>query len=81
MTEYRRILLDGQAVETRVDGDDLVTDDGARVPIASAHHLPPVVPSKIIATHLTYSSRVEEFMTKLPPAPTYFQKPTTSLNA
>lgn len=81
MTEYRRILLDGRAVETRVDGDDLVTDDGARVPIASAHHLPPVEPSKIIATHLTYSSRVEEFMTRLPPAPTYFQKPTTSLNA
>ncbi|MGB8359937.1 MAG: fumarylacetoacetate hydrolase family protein [Acidimicrobiia bacterium] len=81
MTEYRRILLDGRAVETHVDGDELVTDDGTRVPIASAHHLPPVVPSKIIATHLTYSSRVEEFMTKLPPAPTYFQKPTTSLNA
>jgi 5-oxopent-3-ene-1,2,5-tricarboxylate decarboxylase/2-hydroxyhepta-2,4-diene-1,7-dioate isomerase len=40
-----------------------------------------VEPSKIIATHLTYRSRVDEFMTRLPSAPTYFHKPTTSLNA
>lgn len=46
-----------------------------------AIHLPPVEPSKIIAVHLNYRSRVEEFMTKLPPAPTYFHKPTTALNA
>jgi len=31
--------------------------------------------------HLNYRSRVEEFMTRLPPAPTYFQKPTTALNS
>ena len=81
MTEYRRILLRDLAVQAHVDGDELVTTEGERVPIASAHHLPPIEPTKIIATHLTYRSRVEEFMTRLPPAPTYFQKPTTSLNA
>jgi 5-oxopent-3-ene-1,2,5-tricarboxylate decarboxylase/2-hydroxyhepta-2,4-diene-1,7-dioate isomerase len=81
VTEYRRILLRDLAVQAHVDGDELVTTEGERVPIASAHHLPPVEPTKIIATHLTYRSRVEEFMTRLPPAPTYFQKPTTSLNA
>jgi 5-oxopent-3-ene-1,2,5-tricarboxylate decarboxylase/2-hydroxyhepta-2,4-diene-1,7-dioate isomerase len=81
MTEYRRILLDGRAVQGHVDGDELVTTDGTRVPIEQAHHLPPVEPSKIIATHLTYRSRVDEFMTRLPSAPTYFHKPTTSLNA
>ncbi|HEX6299516.1 MAG TPA: fumarylacetoacetate hydrolase family protein [Acidimicrobiia bacterium] len=81
MTEHRRILLDGQAVQVHVDGDELVTADGTRVPISEAHHLPPVEPTKIIATHLTYRSRVEEFMAKLPPAPTYFHKTTSSLNA
>jgi len=81
MPEYRRILLNGREVQTHVDGDELVTTDGERVPIEAAHHLAPVEPTKIIATHLTYRSRVEEFMTKLPPAPTYFHKPTTSLNS
>ncbi|MGD2060751.1 MAG: fumarylacetoacetate hydrolase family protein [Acidimicrobiia bacterium] len=81
MPEYRRILVDGHPAQAHREGDELVTTDGERVPIAGAHHLAPVEPTKIIATHLTYRSRVEEFMTKLPPAPTYFHKPTTSLNA
>ncbi len=81
MTEFRRILLDDRTVQVHVEDDELVTADGERIPVDTAHHLPPVEPSKIIATHLTYRSRVDEFMTKLPPAPTYFQKPTTSLNA
>ncbi len=81
MPEYRRILIDGHASQANVEGEELVTTDGLRVAAANAHHLAPVEPTKIIATHLTYRSRVEEFMTKLPPAPTYFHKPTTSLNA
>jgi 5-oxopent-3-ene-1,2,5-tricarboxylate decarboxylase / 2-hydroxyhepta-2,4-diene-1,7-dioate isomerase len=51
------------------------------LPTASGSQQPPLEPSKIIATHLTYRSRVDEFMTRLPRAPTYFQKSTTSLNA
>jgi 5-oxopent-3-ene-1,2,5-tricarboxylate decarboxylase/2-hydroxyhepta-2,4-diene-1,7-dioate isomerase len=43
--------------------------------------LPPVVPSKIVCVHLNYSSRVQEMMTRLPPAPTYFHKPVSALNA
>jgi 5-oxopent-3-ene-1,2,5-tricarboxylate decarboxylase/2-hydroxyhepta-2,4-diene-1,7-dioate isomerase len=81
MTEFRRILLDDHLIQVHVEDQELVTADGERVPVAEAHHLPPVEPTKIIATHLTYRSRVEEFMTKLPPAPTYFHKPTTALNA
>jgi len=81
MTEYRRILLNDAPARVHRDGDELVTDDGERIAIDDAIHLPPVEPTKIIATHLTYLSRVDEFMTKLPPAPTYFHKPTTSLNA
>src|ERR687892_24253 len=81
MTEHRRILVDDRAVQVHVDGEELVTPDGVRIPASEAHYLPPVQPTKIIATHLTYRSRVEEFMTEFPPAPPYFHKPTTSLNA
>jgi 5-oxopent-3-ene-1,2,5-tricarboxylate decarboxylase/2-hydroxyhepta-2,4-diene-1,7-dioate isomerase len=80
MAEHRRILIDGRPVPALLEDGYLVTEHGERVPIEDAHHLPPVDPTKIIATHLTYQSRVEEFMTRLPPAPTYFQKPTSSLN-
>jgi 5-oxopent-3-ene-1,2,5-tricarboxylate decarboxylase/2-hydroxyhepta-2,4-diene-1,7-dioate isomerase len=81
LTERRRILLDGVTVDVVRDGDVLRAGDGRVVAIDDAVHLPPVVPSKIIAVHLTYSSRVEEFGTSLPDAPTYFHKPTSALNA
>ncbi len=81
MTEYRRILLDGAPVLTERDGDDLVARDGRRVTVDNAVHLAPTNPSKIICVHLNYRSRVDEFMTKLPGAPTYFHKPVSSLNA
>ena len=79
MPEYRRVLRESRAVTVTVEGDELVAEDGEHLPI-TATHLPPVEPTKIIATHLTYRSRVDEFMTRLPPAPTYFQKPPSSLN-
>jgi 5-oxopent-3-ene-1,2,5-tricarboxylate decarboxylase/2-hydroxyhepta-2,4-diene-1,7-dioate isomerase len=63
------------------DGDVLRNGDGREVKADEAVHLPPVEPGKIIAVHLNYASRVREFQGKLPPAPTYFQKPTSSLNA
>ncbi len=81
MSEYRRVLLDGTGVQVRRDGDALIAADGRSVALDDAIHLPPVVPTKIIAVHLTYSSRVEEFGTRLPAAPTYFHKPTSALNA
>ncbi len=81
MTDHRRILLEDGPTDVVLEGSDLVSAAGHRVPVAEAVHLPPVLPSKIIAVHLNYRSRVEEFMTRLPPAPTYFHKPTTALNA
>jgi len=77
--EYRRILLDGAAVEVVRDGELLVAGDGRTIPAQAAVHLPPVVPTKIIAVHLNHRSRVTEFGATLPPAPTYFQKPTSAL--
>jgi 5-oxopent-3-ene-1,2,5-tricarboxylate decarboxylase/2-hydroxyhepta-2,4-diene-1,7-dioate isomerase len=81
VAEFRRILLDGYPTQVTRDGDHLVAGDGRRVAIADAVHLPPVEPTKIIAVHLNYDSRTKEFMTKLPAAPTYFQKPITALNS
>ena len=81
MAEFRRILLDGYPTQVTRDGEDLVAGDGRRVAIADAVHLPPVEPTKIIAVHLNYDSRTKEFMTKLPAAPTYFQKPVTAMNS
>ena len=79
--EARRILLDGAVVTVVRDGDELVAGDGRRVQAEEARHLPPSEPTKIVAVHLNYRSRVDEFMTRLGPAPTYFHKPVSSLNA
>src|SRR5690606_33941561 len=81
LRDTRRILLDGNVVDVVRHGDALVAGDGRSVAITDAVHLPPVEPSKIICVHLNYTSRVEEFQTRLPAAPTYFHKPITALNA
>ncbi len=81
MAEFRRILLDGYPTQVRREGELLISDDGRTVEIEQAIHLPPTAPTKIIAVHLNYQSRTDEFMTKLPPAPTYFHKPISALNS
>lgn len=81
MSEFRRILLDGYPCTVERRGEELVSGDGRVIAIDEAIHLPPVQPSKIICVHLNYASRTEEFMTKLPSAPTYFHKPITALNS
>src|SRR6187200_2620828 len=63
-----------------LDGDHVVIEGGDRLPHASLRFLAPVEPSKIIATHLTYRSRVEEYAARTPPEPSYFMKPPTTLN-
>ncbi len=81
MAEVRRILVGAAPLTVLRDGEDLVSDDGRRFDLSAAVHLPPVEPTKVLAVHLNYRSRVDEFMTHLPDAPTYFQKPTSALNA
>jgi 5-oxopent-3-ene-1,2,5-tricarboxylate decarboxylase / 2-hydroxyhepta-2,4-diene-1,7-dioate isomerase len=79
--ETRRILLDGAPTTVVREGGDLVAADGRRLPADAATHLPPVEPTKILCIHLSYESRVKEFLASMPPAPTYFHKPISALNA
>jgi 5-oxopent-3-ene-1,2,5-tricarboxylate decarboxylase/2-hydroxyhepta-2,4-diene-1,7-dioate isomerase len=81
VTEFRRILLDGYPIQVERVGEELIAPDGRKIAIKDAIHLAPSEPTKIVAVHLNYDSRTKEFMTKLPPAPTYFLKPTTALNS
>jgi 5-oxopent-3-ene-1,2,5-tricarboxylate decarboxylase/2-hydroxyhepta-2,4-diene-1,7-dioate isomerase len=81
MTEVRRILLEGFPVVVTREGDTLRAADGREVGVDEAVHLPPVEPTKIICCHLNHISRVREFGVSLPPAPTYFHKPISALNA
>jgi 5-oxopent-3-ene-1,2,5-tricarboxylate decarboxylase/2-hydroxyhepta-2,4-diene-1,7-dioate isomerase len=79
--ETRRILLDGVTTTVTRDGDELVAPDGRRIPMDEPTHLPPVQPSKIVCVHLNYESRRAAVLAERGAAPTYFHKPTTSLNA
>jgi len=74
-------VLDGEPTTVTRQGNELIAPDGRRVPAEEAMHLAPCQPTKIICIHLNYESRVREFMAKMPPAPTYFHKPISSLNA
>jgi hypothetical protein len=44
MTEHRRILVDGEPLAVRRDGDDLVAENGLRFDPDTAEHLPPTEP-------------------------------------
>jgi 5-oxopent-3-ene-1,2,5-tricarboxylate decarboxylase/2-hydroxyhepta-2,4-diene-1,7-dioate isomerase len=79
--ETRRILLGGVPTTVERDGEELVAPDDARIPLGSAEHLAPTEPTKIICVHLNYESRVKEFLAQMSPAPTYFHKPVSALNA
>lgn len=85
--ERRRVLIGGSAfwgtvVEEGADAGKLRLDDGRMLDADEQSYLPPVDPSKIIAVHISYSSRSYETRNKQRPTetPTYFTKPATSLN-
>src|SRR4051812_420045 len=79
--ETRRIVLDGVATTVTRHDDELAASDGRRIPVDEAMHLAPCEPTKIVCIHLNYRSRVDEFGATMPPAPTYFHKPISALNA
>src|SRR5687767_1051398 len=74
-----RVEHDGGHARGRLERGEIVLDDGTRLPEASATFLAPVEPSKIIAVHLSYRSRVEEYGARVPPEPSYFLKPPSAL--
>ncbi len=77
-----RIEIDGGPSWGRLDGDEIVLADGRAVSAADARYLPPAEATKIVATHLTYRSRAEEYrMARLPSQPSYFLKPPSSLSS
>lgn len=85
--ERRRVLVGGSAfwgtvVEEGADAGKLRLDDGRMLDAEGQAYLPPVAPSKIIAVHISYSSRSHETRNKPKPTdtPTYFTKPPTALN-
>ncbi|MDE3129747.1 MAG: fumarylacetoacetate hydrolase family protein, partial [Acidobacteriota bacterium] len=81
MTERRvRVELGQASAWGRLDGETIVLEDGRSVPEADACYLAPVAPSKIIAVHLTYRSRLSEYAARTPAYPSYFMKPPSTLN-
>jgi 5-oxopent-3-ene-1,2,5-tricarboxylate decarboxylase / 2-hydroxyhepta-2,4-diene-1,7-dioate isomerase len=79
-TRRVRVEVDGEPRWGRREGDTIVLDDGAELDEAKAVYLAPVEPTKILAVHLTYRSRVEEYAARTPPEPSYFVKPPSTLN-
>ena len=75
-----RLLHDGAPVWGRREGNEILLESGDRLPEAEAQYLAPAEPSKIIAVHLTYRSRVEEYAARPPAEPSYFLMPPTALN-
>ena len=75
-----RVEVEGAARWGRLAGESIVLEDGTELDEADAMYLAPVEPTKILAVHLTYRSRVEEYAARTPPEPSYFVKPPTTLN-
>jgi 2-keto-4-pentenoate hydratase/2-oxohepta-3-ene-1,7-dioic acid hydratase in catechol pathway len=75
-----RVEVDGRPEWGGLDGDEIVLDSGARIAEPEAVYLAPAEPTKIIAVHLSYRSRIEEYRARTPAEPSYFMKPPTTLN-
>lgn len=76
-----RVLRDGIPTWGHLENDRIVLSDGGVVDATQAHYLAPVQPTKILATHLTYQSRVTEYaMARPPQQPAWFLKPPSALN-
>lgn len=75
-----RVHRNGQPVKGYMEGNTLFLDNGENVSLEEATFLPPVEPTKIIAMHLNFPSRIQAFGARTPRWPSYFMKPLSSLN-
>jgi len=75
-----RVDVDGVPVWGRRKGGEIILDSGERIAEQTAVYLAPAEPTKIIAVHLSYRSRITEYRARTPAEPSYFLKPTTALN-
>ncbi len=77
----RRVRVDrgGEPAWGVLDGATVLVGD-ERLAAAEVRFLAPVEPTKIIAVHLTYRSRLEEYAARTPAEPSYFMKPPSTLN-
>ena len=80
--KHVRIEHDGRVIEGTLDGEVIRDEGDLELGVDEVQRwLPPVTPSKILATHLTYRSRAEEYkMARMPSEPSYFMKPPSSLS-
>jgi 2-keto-4-pentenoate hydratase/2-oxohepta-3-ene-1,7-dioic acid hydratase in catechol pathway len=75
-----RVAVDGAPAWGRLEGDVIALDSGTTVPESEAIYLAPAEPTKIIAVHLTYQSRLTEYAARTPAHPSYFMIPPSALN-
>lgn len=80
--KWARIMHNGKPVWGKVLDSEILLDNNLTIPLESAQFLPPVEStSKIIAVHLSYRTRAQEYkMSRLPSEPSYFLKPLSSLS-
>ena len=76
-----RVLLDGRPYDARVDGDEVVTVSGQRVPVREAVFLPPTLPTKVICVGFNYRDHAQELAVEIPKEPLFFLKPPSALVA
>ena len=74
-----RVAHDGAPAWGRLEDGTVELETGERLDASTASWLAPVTPSKIIAVHLTYRSRVDEYGAAVG-EPSYFLKPPSALN-
>lgn len=75
-----RVQRNNRPVNGYQEGNKLYLDNGETISADEAHYLPPVEPTKIIAMHLNFPSRIKAFGAKMPRWPSYFMKPPSSLS-
>jgi 5-oxopent-3-ene-1,2,5-tricarboxylate decarboxylase/2-hydroxyhepta-2,4-diene-1,7-dioate isomerase len=79
--KHARILHNGQPAWGILENDQIKLKSGEIIKADAARYLPPVMPSKIIAVHLTYRSRCVEYkMKRLPEYPSFFLQPPSALS-